>query len=49
MANDLYEKFNEYLRLANLNVATGVFQTQMEVSLVNDGPVTMLLDSKRQF
>ena len=49
MANGLYEKFNEYLRKEGLKVATGVFQTQMEVSLVNDGPVTMLLDSKRQF
>ncbi len=48
-ANELYEQFNDYLRKEGLNVATGVFQTQMEVSLVNDGPVTMLLDSKRQF
>ncbi len=48
-ANELYERFNDYLRKEGLNVATGVFQTQMEVSLVNDGPVTMLLDSKRQF
>ena len=47
--NELYEQFNDYLRKEGLNVATGVFQTQMEVSLVNDGPVTMLLDSKRQF
>ena len=48
-ANELYERVNDYLRKEGLNVATGVFQTQMEVSLVNDGPVTMLLDSKRQF
>ncbi len=45
----LYEKFNEYLRENGLTVATGQFQAHMEVSLVNDGPVTMLLDSTKQF
>lgn len=45
----LYEKFNEYLRENGLTVATGQFQAYMEVSLVNDGPVTMLLDSTKQF
>jgi len=32
-----------------LSVATGEFQALMEVSLVNDGPVTLLLDSKKRF
>ena len=45
----LYEKFNDYLRANGLVVETGQFQTHMEVSLVNDGPVTMLLDSTKQF
>jgi D-tyrosyl-tRNA(Tyr) deacylase len=37
------------LRAAQLPVATGEFQATMRVELVNDGPVTILLDSKRQF
>ena len=45
----LYEAFNEALRANGLQVATGQFQAHMEVSLVNDGPVTMLLDSTKQF
>ena len=38
--------FVDRLRARGLNVSTGVFQAMMEVELVNDGPVTMLLDSK---
>jgi D-aminoacyl-tRNA deacylase len=34
---------------SRLTVATGVFQAHMDVALVNDGPVTMLLDSRRTF
>lgn len=45
----LYEVFNDELRAQGLSVATGQFQAHMEVSLVNDGPVTMLLDSTKQF
>ena len=45
----LYEAFNDELRAQGLSVATGQFQAHMEVSLVNDGPVTMLLDSTKQF
>lgn len=45
----LYEAFNRYLRENGLQVETGQFQTHMEVSLVNDGPVTILLDSQKQF
>ena len=48
-ADGLYQKFVEELRLEGLKVATGVFQAQMEVSLVNDGPVTMLLSSGGEF
>lgn len=45
----LYEAFNEALRGQGLVVETGQFQAHMEVSLINDGPVTMLLDSTKQF
>ena len=44
-ARELYETFVEIARGSGLRVATGVFQAHMEVSLVNDGPVTILLDS----
>ncbi|MBB6674289.1 D-aminoacyl-tRNA deacylase [Cohnella nanjingensis] len=46
-ANALYERFNALLREADLKVETGVFGAMMEVSLVNDGPVTLVLDSKQ--
>jgi D-tyrosyl-tRNA(Tyr) deacylase len=42
----LYRQFVDRLRARGLQVSTGVFQAMMEVELVNDGPVTMLLDSK---
>lgn len=45
----LFEKVVEYLRKSGLNVVTGEFQTMMEVGIVNDGPVTILLDSKKAF
>lgn len=45
----LYETFNQYLRDNALSVATGQFQAHMDVSLMNDGPVTMLLDSTKAF
>jgi len=48
-ANDLYEHFVEQLRLSGVPVETGVFQAMMKVRLTNDGPVTILLDSRRQF
>lgn len=41
----LYEKFNEELRQAGIQVETGVFGAMMDVSLVNDGPVTLILES----
>jgi len=45
-ANELYERFNERLRAKGLEVRTGVFGADMEVSLVNDGPVTLIVDSR---
>ena len=44
-ANRLYGCFVERLRLMGLKVETGVFQAMMRVSLVNDGPVTFILES----
>lgn len=48
-ADALYEKFIACLRELGMAVKTGVFQTHMEVSLVNDGPVTLILDSRKTF
>lgn len=44
-AKEMYEKWNEKLRLAGIHVETGQFGAMMDVSLTNDGPVTILLDS----
>lgn len=49
LAKPLYEDVVSQLRAAGLTVATGEFQATMQVALVNDGPVTILLDSHRQF
>jgi len=48
-ANELYELFVSESRKQIRNVATGVFQAMMDVELVNDGPVTILIDSEKQF
>lgn len=48
-ANQLYEEFVAKCRGNEVNVETGVFQAHMIVDIVNDGPVTMLLDSKKNF
>jgi D-aminoacyl-tRNA deacylase len=48
-ARQLYEALVRELRAANVPVFTGEFQAMMHVELVNDGPVTVLVDSKRQF
>lgn len=48
-ADALYQDYVAHLQSLGLTVATGVFQADMQVSLVNDGPVTFLLDSKREF
>jgi D-tyrosyl-tRNA(Tyr) deacylase len=49
LARPLYEEVARQLRDSGLSVATGVFQAHMEIELVNDGPVTMLLDSRKGF
>ena len=43
-ANELYEKFNEYLKEEGVTVETGIFQTMMEVNIVNDGPITIVYE-----
>lgn len=48
-ANELYEYFVERIRAAGLRCETGRFQAMMDVELVNDGPVTILLDSEKAF
>ena len=48
-ARPLYERFVEQLRVFGVPVQTGEFQAMMEIELVNDGPVTLLLDSERVF
>jgi len=45
----LYQRVCELLRHKRLPVATGIFRAQMEVELTNDGPITILLDSRRAF
>lgn len=49
LAQKLYEDLVSALAQAGLPVATGRFRAMMEVSLINDGPVTLLLDSKKLF
>ena len=49
VANGLYERYCAALRERGLTVATGVFRATMELELVNEGPVTILLDSSRLF
>jgi len=48
-ANHLYEGFLEGCKGYDLQVASGVFQEHMMVSSINDGPVTILIDSKKNF
>ncbi len=48
-ARRLYEVFCARLRASGVTVATGVFQADMDVALVNHGPVTLLLDSRKAF
>lgn len=49
IANELYENFIACLRARNLPCQTGKFRATMQVELVNDGPVTILLDSSKTF
>ena len=48
-AEEMYEKLIAQWREAGIHVETGRFRTEMKVSLVNDGPVTILLDSEKAF
>lgn len=48
-ANALYQYVCERMRAQGLTVETGIFRADMQVSLVNDGPVTLLLDSEKNF
>lgn len=48
-ANDLYEQFVSLVKEQGVTVGTGIFQAQMDVELVNDGPVTLLVDSTKAF
>ena len=48
-AEKLFDRFVEKAKETGLNVQTGIFRTHMRVELVNDGPVTILLDSERNF
>ena len=49
LAKSLYEEFCSVLRGLGIAVATGIFQAMMSVELVNEGPVTILLDSDKTF
>jgi D-tyrosyl-tRNA(Tyr) deacylase len=49
LARELYEAFVKSLRALGVRVETGQFQARMEVELINDGPVTLLLDSEGIF
>ncbi|HWT06885.1 MAG TPA: D-aminoacyl-tRNA deacylase [Xanthomonadales bacterium] len=49
LAERLYERVASRLRATGLRVETGIFGADMAVELVNDGPVTILLDTKRTF
>jgi len=48
-AEKLYDYFVEEAKKSKLKIATGEFQAMMDVNLVNDGPVTILVDSKKKF
>ncbi len=49
VANALYEQFISLLKELNIPTVGGTFQAMMDVQLINDGPVTILLDSDKQF
>jgi D-tyrosyl-tRNA(Tyr) deacylase len=46
LADSLYQQFIDRIQQKGVSVKTGRFQTKMEVSLINDGPVTLVIDSK---
>ncbi len=49
IAEPLYQQFIEEMKSRRITVATGTFRAAMKVELVNDGPVTLLLDSEKTF
>jgi len=49
LAKELYDRFIDLCRQQNIPTEAGIFQAMMEVSLTNDGPVTILLDSHKTF
>ena len=49
LANNLYEEFIQKAKKENIDVGTGKFGANMMVELINDGPVTMLIDSQKIF
>jgi len=49
VANALYQYFIKEVTVMGIPVATGIFQAHMKVNIQNDGPVTILVDSKKQF
>jgi D-tyrosyl-tRNA(Tyr) deacylase len=49
LAKELYERFVEKCRESGIVTETGIFQADMLVDISNDGPVTLLLDSKKEF
>ena len=49
LAKQLYEYFVERVRASGIRCETGKFQAMMKVELVNDGPVTILVDSEKKF
>lgn len=48
-ASKMYDYFNEYLRSLGVHVETGVFAADMQIELINDGPITIVLDSDTLF
>ncbi|MCK4719123.1 D-tyrosyl-tRNA(Tyr) deacylase [bacterium] len=49
MAEEYYKQFNDEVRKRGLNVEEGIFGAMMNISLINEGPVTILIDSKHKF
>jgi D-tyrosyl-tRNA(Tyr) deacylase len=49
LAEELYNRFVDQVRKAGVDVATGRFRAEMRVSVQNDGPVTILIDSRKTF
>ena len=49
LGEQLYQRFVDFVQERGIDTATGVFRAHMDVALVNDGPVTILLDSRKTF